>query len=100
MPELPSDPHRELHDLEVEERRRHLRVPSAARVSMRMDAREFSGTARDLSAGGLLFLSPGDVRLTLVIDDAGKRVERTGRLVRALRLRGESFGWAVEFDPE
>jgi hypothetical protein len=28
----------------------------------------------------------------------GHKVERHGRIVRAQRMRGDSVGWAVEFD--
>jgi hypothetical protein len=33
------------------------------------------------------------------IEDGGTTQRRTGRLVRAQRMRGDSIGWAVEFDP-
>lgn len=99
MREDDSDPERALRHLEVEERRRHPRIASTARVAMRLDTDELPGVAENLSAGGVLFFSPGELRVTLVIDDGGRRVERPGRLVRAQRMRGGKFGWAVEFDP-
>ncbi|MBI5362297.1 MAG: PilZ domain-containing protein [Planctomycetes bacterium] len=99
MREDDSDPEHELRRLEVEDRRRHPRIPSTARVAMRLDSDELAGVAENLSAGGVLFFSPGELRMTLVIDEGGKRVERVGRLVRAQRMRGGKVGWAVEFDP-
>ncbi|MFO1012057.1 MAG: PilZ domain-containing protein [Planctomycetota bacterium] len=94
-----SDPERTLHELDVDERRRHPRYSSAAAVSMRLESSVFEGVAENVSTGGVLFFSRGDVPVTLVIEEHGERVERRGRLVRSQRMRGGRVGWAVEFDP-
>lgn len=93
-----SSPERSLDGLDVDERRKHARVASNARVSMQLAGRELEGLAENVSVGGLLFFSDGDVEVTLVIDELGQRVERKGRLIRAQRMRGSRMGWAVEFD--
>ncbi len=51
-----------------------------------------------MSQSGVLFFSEGDLRVTIEVDENGTTKRRTGRLVRAQRMRGDRFGWAVEFD--
>jgi hypothetical protein len=51
-----------------------------------------------VSGTGILFFSEGDLRVTIEVEEAGTTTRRPGRLVRAQRMRGDRFGWAVEFD--
>ncbi|MBK7874442.1 MAG: PilZ domain-containing protein [Planctomycetes bacterium] len=94
-----SDLERTLSGLDVDERRKHPRYSSHARVTMRLDGAEQAGVAENLSAGGVPFFTDGDLRVTLVIEEHGERTEHSGRLVRAQRMRGSRLGWAIEFDP-
>jgi hypothetical protein len=85
--------------IETGERRRLRRIPSRGRVKLTIDPHELEGRADNVSQTGVLFFSEGDLRVTVEIDDGGQKRKVTGRLVRAQRMRGDNFGWAVEFDP-
>ncbi len=80
------------------ERRRHQRRASQSKVRLTVESREIEGQVENISRSGLLFFSEGDLRVSVQIEENGATSKRTGRLVRAQRMRGESFGWAVEFD--
>jgi len=85
--------------LDTDDRRHHTRHASEATVKVSLDTRELSGRADNLSKGGLLFFSEGDLRVRVEIVEHGKREIREGRLIRAQRIREDEIGWAVEFDP-
>jgi len=89
------------HDafLETEERRAAGRRTSRAEIRLVVDSRELTGRAENVSESGVLFFSPGELRVSVEIDEHGTKQVRSGRLVRAQRLRGDQIGWAVEFDP-
>jgi hypothetical protein len=84
---------------QVSDKRRHRRRSSAGRVRMIIDAMQISGDAENVSRSGILFFSQGNLRVKIEVDENGSVTKRTGRLVRAQRMRGDSFGWAIEFDP-
>lgn len=84
---------------ETGERRRARRLDSRAHVRIAVDTAEMSGRADNISQTGILFFSEGELRVKLEIEDNGVVQSRTGRLVRAQRMRGDSIGWAIEFDP-
>ena len=92
------NPHDEL-GTHTGERRRNRRRASQGHVRLTLEAPAIDGQIENLSQSGLLFFSEGDVRIRVEIDENGTKRQRTGRLVRSQRMRGESFGWAVEFDP-
>ena len=94
-PRTPSDA-----SIDMDDRRKHERAPSQARVWVRLDTRELTGEAVNLSQGGALFFSHGDLCVTIEFEEQGRRERRSGRLVRAQRMSGDEIGWAVEFDPE
>jgi len=85
--------------IETGERRRTRRTPTRGRVKLTIDTHELEGRADNVSQTGVLFFSEGDLRVTVEIDDGSEKRKVTGRLVRAQRMRGDNFGWAVEFDP-
>ncbi|MBL8860260.1 MAG: PilZ domain-containing protein [Planctomycetes bacterium] len=84
---------------ETGERRRQRRATNRGNVKLQVETQELEGHADNVSPTGVLFFSEGDLRVTVEIDEDGKTRKVTGRLVRAQRMRGDSFGWAVEFDP-
>ncbi len=80
------------------ERRRELRDGPQAVVHLTVETRELGGRVENLSRGGVLFFSEGDLRVSVEIEEHGTRRRTEGRLVRAQRLHGGVIGWAVEFD--
>jgi len=66
------------------------------RMTLATDALE--GRVDNISKTGVLFFSEGQLRVTVEIEEDGRKVERHGRIVRAQRMHGDSVGWAVEFD--
>ena len=91
------NPH-ESSGTKISERRRHNRRAVQAQVRLSIDTNEVLGYVENLSRSGLLFYSEGDLRVSVRLEEDGKITVRSGRLVRAQRMRGDSFGWAVEFD--
>ena len=83
---------------ETGERRRARRQTERGRVKLIVETRELEGRADNVSGTGILFFSEGDLRVTIEVEEAGTTTRRPGRLVRAQRMRGDRFGWAVEFD--
>ena len=81
------------------ERRRTRRRASQGTVRLSVETREIEGRADNISHSGLLFFSEGDLRVRVEVEEHGVVKQRTGRLVRAQRMRADSFGWAIEFDP-
>jgi PilZ domain len=86
-------------ETQISDRRRHDRRTSHGTVRLTVDTKEVEGALENVSRSGLLFFSDGDLRVTVQIQENEKTNVRTGRLVRAQRMRGESIGWAVELDP-
>jgi hypothetical protein len=82
----------------ISDRRRHNRRAVQAQVRLSVDTEEVLGYVDNVSRSGLLFFSDGDLRVTVRYEEDGKPMVRSGRLIRAARMRGDSFGWAVEFD--
>jgi pectin methylesterase-like acyl-CoA thioesterase len=90
---------RENPDTQVSDRRRHRRRASTATVRLFSEPCEIAGAVDNVSRSGLLFFSEGNLRVRVELLENGVVTKRTGRIVRAARMRGDSFGWAVEFDP-
>jgi hypothetical protein len=84
---------------ETSDRRRNLRVPSRGMVRIVIDTHELTGRAENISQNGVLFFSDVDLRVTVQVGEGNEQRSIPGRLVRAQRMRGDHFGWAVEFDP-
>jgi DnaJ-class molecular chaperone len=84
---------------QASDRRRHRRLSTQAQVRLTVQSGEVLGEVENLSRSGLLFFSQGDLHVRVEIEENGKATSRTGRLVRAQRMRGSSYGWAIEFDP-
>lgn len=82
---------------ETGERRRARRLTNRGRVKLTIDTKELEGRADNVSQSGVLFFSEGDLRVTVEVEENGVVKRRPGRLVRAQRMRGDRFGWAVEF---
>ena len=83
---------------ETGERRRARRLTNRGRVKLSIETKELEGRAENVSQSGVLFFSEGDLRVTIDVEENGTVQHRSGRLVRAQRMRGDRFGWAVEFD--
>lgn len=83
---------------ETGERRRARRLTNRGRVQLTIETQQLEGRADNVSQSGVLFFSEGDLRVTVEVEENGAPRKRTGRLVRAQRMRGDRFGWAVEFD--
>ena len=84
---------------ETGERRRARRLTNRGRVKLSLVTHELEGRAENVSQSGVLFFSEGDLRVSVEVEENGTTRQRTGRLVRVQRMRGDRFGWAVEFDP-
>ncbi len=80
------------------ERRRARRLTNRGRVKLSIETKELEGRADNVSQSGVLFFSEGDLRVSIEVEENGTVQRRSGRLVRAQRMRGDRFGWAVEFD--
>lgn len=83
---------------ETGERRRARRLTNRGRIKLSIDTKELEGRADNVSQSGVLFFSEGELRVTIEVEENGTTKRRSGRLVRAQRMRGDRFGWAVEFD--
>jgi hypothetical protein len=83
---------------ETGERRRARRLTNRGRIKLSIETKELEGRAENVSQSGVLFFSEGDLRVTIDVEENGAVQHRSGRLVRAQRMRGDRFGWAVEFD--
>ncbi len=86
-------------DIQIDDRRRHLRVPTRGNVRITIETRELTGRADNVSQNGVLFFSDADLRVMVQVGEGEDQRSIPGRLVRAQRMRGDHFGWAVEFDP-
>jgi len=80
------------------DRRRHRRRASKSKVRLSAEPTTISGEVENVSRSGLLFFAEGSFRVTVEIEENGQATKRTGRLVRGQRIRGNTFGWAIEFD--
>lgn len=80
------------------ERRAGKRRRTAGKVKLLIDAVELEGELDNISPSGVLFFTGADLRVSVQIEENGQAVVRTGRLVRAQRVRPEHVGWAIEFD--
>jgi hypothetical protein len=80
------------------ERRASNRVSAENRVRLFLDGLELEGRSENLSHRGVLFYTDEPVRVTIELEEDGVMMRRTGQLTRLQSMRGESTGWAVEFD--
>ncbi len=83
---------------DVGERRRGDRRESRGTVKVTLETRELGGELENVSPSGVLFLSEDALRVVIEFSEKGSSERRTGRLVRAQRMNGDTVGWAVEFD--
>jgi hypothetical protein len=84
---------------QISDKRRHRRRTSAGKVRLTIEAVEVVGEAENVSRSGILFFSEGTLRVRVEVEENGGMTKKSGRLIRVQRMRGESIGWAVEFDP-
>jgi len=80
------------------ERRAGKRRSSAGKVKLLIGATTLEGELDNISPSGVLFFTGADLRISVQFEEDGKAVVRSGRLVRAQRVRPEHVGWAIEFD--
>ncbi len=83
---------------ETSDRRRHRRRPSQSKVRLTAEPTTIAGEVENVSKSGLLFFADGSFRVSVEIEENGQTTKRAGRLVRGQRIRGNTFGWAIEFD--
>lgn len=79
-------------------RRRAERRESDAEVQVRVEPGTVTGHAENLSAAGVFFFSPDQVRVRIEVTEHGVSRTYTGRLVRVESLSPHTNGFAVEFD--
>jgi hypothetical protein len=84
---------------QIGDKRRHRRRTSGGQVRLTIEPVQVVGEAENVSRSGILFFSEGNLRVRVEVEENGGITKKSGRLVRAQRMRGDSFGWAVEFDP-
>jgi hypothetical protein len=84
----------------TDERRAAEREGSNASLRLTVDTLDLEGTTENISGVGVLFFSEGCLRVSVEIEEGGRRRVRKGRLVRVQRMSLENTGFAVEFDPE
>jgi hypothetical protein len=84
---------------QISDKRRHRRRTSGSQVRLTIELTQVVGEAENVSRSGILFFSEGNLRVRVEVEENGGITKKTGRLIRAQRMRGDSFGWAVEFDP-
>lgn len=92
----PQDPQNQsatATDRRVDKRRR-----TAGQVRLKIDSAALEGELDNISQSGVLFFTGADLHVSVEIEQDGKSVVRSGRLVRAQRVRPEHVGWAIEFD--
>jgi len=80
------------------ERRGDKRRRTTGKIKLRIDAVTLEGELDNISPSGVLFFTGADLRVAVEIEENGQPVVRTGRLVRAQRVRAQHVGWAIEFD--
>ena len=80
------------------DRRTNKRRHSAGKVGLRIEAAELEGELDNISPNGVLFFTAADLRVRVQLEENGQPVVRSGRLVRAQRVRPGHVGWAIEFD--
>ena len=83
---------------QISDRRVHQRKSAKAKVRVLVEPCQIEASIENVSRSGLLCFGTGDVRVSVQLEDNGQVATRKGRLVRAQRMRGDTFGWAVEFD--
>jgi hypothetical protein len=84
---------------EVGDRRADPRIASDAHVMLRIEGASIAGTAANVSDTGLLFFSLDCPRVEVEVVESGHSRRLHGRLVRMQTMRGNSTGYAVQFDP-
>jgi len=71
---------------------------SAGKVKLVIAGAELEGEMDNVSPSGVLFFTGADLHVSVQLEENGQQVVRTGRLVRAQRVRPDHVGWAIEFD--
>ncbi|MAE29726.1 MAG: PilZ domain-containing protein [Planctomycetota bacterium] len=69
-------------------------------LRLRVDSPHLDGKAENISDSGILFFTDRPLRVTVELEEDGVLRSRSGRLVRAQRIKGDTTGWAVEFDEQ
>jgi hypothetical protein len=80
------------------DRRGEKRRRSAGKIKLLIGAATLEGELDNISPSGVLFFTGADLSVSVQVEENGKPVVRSGRLVRAQRVRPEHVGWAIEFD--
>ena len=92
-PQDPPNPGATAAERRIDKRRR-----TTGKVGLRIEATDLAGELDNISHSGVLFFTGADLRVSVTLEQDGKQVVRSGRLVRAQRVRPEHVGWAIEFD--
>lgn len=84
--------------IQTDDRRKSDRQAAQNEVRMLLETTDLAGPAENISSTGVMFFSDEQLRVSVEIDENGTTTQRSGRLVRAQRMQGDSVAWAVEFD--
>ena len=86
-------------DLAAEvDRRTAPRIEIEEPLEVGVEALTFRAKAENVSKSGVLFFTDKDLRVTVELEEDGVVKRMAGRVVRLQSMRGQSVGWAVEFD--
>ena len=81
-----------------DERRAAPRTESDGPIRLTIESTAISGTCENISDVGVLFFAEEDLQVSVELEENGRKVTRTGRLVRVQRMSLDNTGFAVEFD--
>jgi len=82
-----------------DEKRAEPRTESHQSVRLKIDSADLTGACENISGVGVLFFTDDTLQVTVELEEAdGRKVTRTGRLVRVQRMSLDNTGFAVEFD--
>ena len=91
------DPSRE-PEATVGDRRAGERRSAAAPLRITLERPVFDGVCDNLSETGVFFTSTERLRVTVELEEGGRRRVLHGHLVRVQRMSADSTGYAIELD--
>lgn len=86
--------------VKVSDQRESERQAAAGQLGFAVPAQELQGELQDASPNGIMFYADGPLQVQVEFEQGGKRVMRTGRLVRLQKADEVRSVVAVEFDRE
>jgi len=74
------------------------RVETEEPLNISVESVSIRGRAENVSKSGVLFFTDENLRVTVELEEDGVVKRLSGSVVRLQAMRGQSTGWAVEFD--